>query len=300
MSRRGSWRTSTFSNTAQTDRSYATIDIGVQTDFDTPATSPSGTNGSRKSTLTDVPELKSENKHDGMGESAPKSTGGLSMRQKEAMAMETGISAERHHSMHEATEAHESNELQASQVQEAATVTSPTTIEPESDDEELEEAVIHTVQQATTPQRAIHARLVSVKKLPPPILPPRNPIRDRKRPLIITGDNLHEDEESKDQGNSAMFRGLSSSSGYKSETDEVSSGRSLSSVDLTEEMKNERPVRPSADEMEARTPSPSKRSPSPALRSRDPSLRKSSHSPTPARKSRTSSPEKQHSMPGQF
>lgn len=313
MSRRSSWRTSTLSNTVQTDRSYATIDIGVQTDFDTPATSPSGTNSIRKSTMTNIPEHKGEDKQDGMGEEAPKTSVEMPTRRREETSVESGISVERNDSMQEAKEA---TELQVSKnmpppappVKEAAiipTLTSPTTNEHESGDEEEEEAVIHTVQQATTPQRAIHARLVSVKKQPPPALPPRNPIRDRKRPLIITGNNHHvhhEDEESKDQGTSATSRDDSLSSDYKSEGGEVSSSRSLSSVDLTEEMKHERPVRPSADEIEARTGSPSKlaHSPSPILRSRSPSPRKSSRSPSPAKMSRTSSPAKQLSMPGQF
>ncbi|QDS71192.1 hypothetical protein FKW77_010239 [Venturia effusa] len=312
MSRRNSWRTSTFSNTAHTDRSYTTIDIGVQTDFDTPATSPSGTNSLRKSTMTDIPEHKSEDKQDGMGEEAPKSSEKLPSRQKER----TTAGVERNGSIQEPKEGQEPKSLQALmatplpavQVQEDATIptdTSPVTNDPESDDEEDEEAVIHTVHQATTPQRAIHARLVSVKKKPPPALPPRNPIRDRKRPLIISGNNLshhHEDEDCKGLGISTLSRNASVSSDYRSEVEETSSGRSLSSVDLTEEMKHERPVRPSADEVESRSNSPAKRcrSPSPLLRSPEPSLRKSSRSPSPAKKSRTSSPEKQLSMPGQF
>lgn len=312
MSRRSSWRTSTFSNTAYTDRSYTTIDIGVQTDFDTPASSPSSI---RKPTMTNIPEHKGEDKQDGMGEAAPKSSAEMPTCQKQDSPVGNGTSVEKNDSVQETKESQEAKELQTSkgmsppapQVQEATiipTVASPTSTDPESDDEEEEEAVIHTIQQATTPQRAIHARLVSVKKQTPPALPPRNPIRDRKRPLIITGNNIHvhhEDEESKDHGIYARSRDPSFSSDYKSETEDVSSGRSLSSVDLTEEMKHERPVRPSADEMEARTPSPTKRyrSPSPFLRSREPSLRKSSRSPSPAKKTRTLSPEKQQFMPEQ-
>lgn len=312
MSRRSSWRTSTLSNTAQTDRSYATIDIGVQTDFDTPATSPSGTNSIRKSTMTDIPEHKGEDKQDGMGEEASKTLVEMPTRQKVETWVGSGIAVERNDSMQEAKEA---KELQASKdmpppaspVKGAAiipTLTSPTTTNEHDSDDEEEEAIIHTVHQAATPQRVIHARLVSVKKQPPPALPPRNPIRDRKRPLIITGNNHHDhhqDEESKDQGTS-ISRDASLSSDYKSEGGEVSSGRSLSSVDLTEEMKHERPVRPSAGEIEARTSSPSKRSrsPSPVLRPRSPGPSKSSRSPSPAKKSRTSSPAKQLSMPGQF
>ncbi|TID26522.1 DUF500-domain-containing protein [Venturia nashicola] len=318
MSRRSSWRTSTLSNTAQTDRSYTTIDIGIQTDFDSPASSPGGPSSIRKSTMKNIPEHNGEDKQNGMGEEAPKSSFEMPARHKRESLVGNGMPVERNNSVQEARESQEDEELQPSKdmpssapyTQEAAiipTAASPAPIDLESDDEEEEEAVIHTVHQAATPQRAIHARLVSVKKQTPPALPPRNPIRDRKRPLIIRGNNAHdrhEGEESEGQISSAMSRDPSSSSDYKSgtETEEVSSGRSLSSVDLTEEMKHGRPVRPSADEMEARTPSPAKRlcSPSPVLRSREPSLRKSSRSPSPAKKSRTASPDKQQSMPGQF
>lgn len=317
MSRRSSWRTSTLSSTAYTDRSYTTIDIGVQTDFDTPATSPGGNSSIRKSTMKNIPEHKGDNKQHGMGEEAPKSSAETPRPQKEESSEGNNITIGRNDGVQETEESQEGRELQASKVMppparqmqdidSIPTVTSPTTTEPESEDE-VEEAVIQTVYQATTPQLAIHARLVSVKKQAPPALPPRNPIRDRKRPLIITGNNVddhQEDEEFKAQGIFAPSRGRSSSSGYKSETEteEISSGRSLSSVDLTEEMKHARPVRPSADEMEARIPSPSKRvcSPSPALRSRDTSLRKSSRSSSPSRKPRNWSAEKQQAMLGQF
>lgn len=301
VSRRSSWRTSTFSNAAQTDRSYTTIDIGVQTDFETSATSPSGTNSIRKSTMTDIAEHKSEDKQDSMGDEAPKSSLDLAKRQKEETHVTNGVTAEKNVNIQD-TEPSADPEVEAEQSVATPTIFQPIPLEPESDDEEDEEAVIHTVHQAATPQRAIHARLVSVKKQLPPALPPRNPIRDRKRPLIITGDNLYDDEyDSKDQGTSATSRGASVSSQYKSEVEETSSGRSLSSVDLTEEMKHEGPVRPSADELEARTPSPSKqvRSPGSVHRSRSPSPRKSSRSPSPAKISRSSSPVKQ-SMPGQF
>jgi hypothetical protein len=300
MSRRSSWRTSTFSNTAQTDRSYTTIDIGVQTDFDTPATSPSGSNSTRNAKMTDILERKSEDRQKPMSEEAPQtSIDALPTRQKEETIISNGITAGRNDSLQGEKDLTE----QKPQLEEPTTIPTIAHIDvndAQSDDEEEEEAVIHTIQQAATPQRPIQARLVSVKKQAPPALPPRNPIRDRKRPLIITGDNLH-DDDSKDQGTSTMSRDASLSSVYKSEVEEASSGHSLSSVDFGEEMKNDRPLRPSADEVEARSPSPTKgaRSPSPVLRSQPPSPRKSSRSPSPAKKSRPSSPIKQ-SMPGQF
>jgi hypothetical protein len=301
MSRRSSWRTSTFSNTAHTDRSYTTIDIGVQTDFDTPATSPSGSNSIRKATMTDIAEHKSEGKQNGMGEEAPKTPdNALPTRQKEETSITNETTAGRNDSLQEAKDLTE-EKPQPKESSAIPTIAQPSANEAESDDdEEEEEAVIHTIHQAATPQRAIQARLVSVKKQAPPALPPRNPIRDRKRPLIITADNLH-DDDSKDQGTSTMSRDASLSSVYKSEIEETSSGHSLSSVDLSEEMKHDRPLRPSVDESEARTPNPSNRahSPSPVLRSRSPSPRKSSRNPSPAKNSRTSSPVK-HSMPGQF
>ncbi|KKY24735.1 hypothetical protein UCDDS831_g02353 [Diplodia seriata] len=51
----------------------------------------------------------------------------------------------------------------------------------------VEEPVVQQLRQAATPQ-AIRARLVTVKKLNPPRIPPRNPIRNRKGPLIINAE----------------------------------------------------------------------------------------------------------------
>jgi hypothetical protein len=299
MSRRSSWRASTLSNTAQTDRSYTTIDIGVQTDFDTPVTSPSGSNNTRDAKMTDIPEQESEDRQQHVGEGAQQtSIETLSIRQSEETPDSSEAAARRIDSLQE--EAQGASE-QKTQPEGPSTVLSIVDTDMnDAESEEEEEAVIHTVHQAATPQRAIQARLVSVKKQAPPALPPRNPIRDRKRPLIITGDNLHHDN-SKDQSTSTISRDASLSSLYKSEDEEASSDHSLSSVDLGEEMKNDRPLRPSADEIERRSPSPTKRarSPSPVQRSPPPSFRKSSRSPSPTKKSRTSSPVKL-TMPGQF
>ncbi|KAL1617368.1 hypothetical protein SLS54_007921 [Diplodia seriata] len=51
----------------------------------------------------------------------------------------------------------------------------------------VEEPVVQQLRQAATPQ-AIRARLVTVKKPNPPRIPPRNPIRNRKGPLIINAE----------------------------------------------------------------------------------------------------------------
>jgi len=63
----------------------------------------------------------------------------------------------------------------------------------ELDDDHEEEAVVHEVQQAAAPQVVHKARMVTVTKPKAPQLPPRNPIRDRKKPLIIDA-NTNEDE----------------------------------------------------------------------------------------------------------
>ncbi|KAK8195807.1 hypothetical protein BKA81DRAFT_152830 [Phyllosticta paracitricarpa] len=57
----------------------------------------------------------------------------------------------------------------------------------DDDFEDVEEPVVAEVQQATQPQ-AIRARLVTVTKPAAPKLPPRNPIRNRKGPLVINAD----------------------------------------------------------------------------------------------------------------
>jgi len=101
--------------------------------------------------------------------------------------------------------------------------------EGESDEEEeFEEPIVHTVQQAATPQFITKARMVSVKKQPPPALPPRNPIRDRKRPLIITGDNDRDNEQMQDQATSPLSR----TSTLENAAERTTSIDSMSSVDL--------------------------------------------------------------------
>lgn len=55
----------------------------------------------------------------------------------------------------------------------------------------VEEPIVHQVRQAATPQ-VIRARLVTVKKPTPPRIPPRNPVRNRKGPLIINAEPYNE------------------------------------------------------------------------------------------------------------
>jgi len=57
------------------------------------------------------------------------------------------------------------------------------------DDDHEEEAVVHEVQQAAAPQIIHKARMVTVTKPKAPLLPTRNPIRDRKKPLVINANN---------------------------------------------------------------------------------------------------------------
>lgn len=69
----------------------------------------------------------------------------------------------------------------------------PSTPEDVDDDvDATEEPVVQTIHQATAPQFISRARLVTVVKPTPPKLPPRNPIRDRKKPLIINADTSNE------------------------------------------------------------------------------------------------------------
>ena len=69
----------------------------------------------------------------------------------------------------------------------------PSTSEDVDDDiDATEEPVVQTIHQATAPQFISRARLVTVVKPTPPKLPPRNPIRDRKKPLIINADTSNE------------------------------------------------------------------------------------------------------------
>jgi hypothetical protein len=251
MSRRSSWRTSTLSNTTYTERSTTTMDVGIQTDFDTPATSPSSfSNSVRNTKMTDIPERRSEDRQIRLGEEVPQAS---IEKVSESPKEETSVAGENTTVTNGIDqEVKESN--QRTNVPEGSTPDVAETHKDEKDaesDEEEEQAVVHTVQQAATPQRISKARLVSVKKQTPPALPPRNPIRDRRRPLIITGDNLHEGY-SNDQGTSPISRNASVSSIYKSETEQQSSRHSMSSVDLGEEMKNDKPLRPSVDEVEGK------------------------------------------------
>ena len=82
----------------------------------------------------------------------------------------------------------------------------PLTPPPDTDDredrdldEEHEPAVVHEVQTAATPINITRARLVTVSKPSPPKLPPRNPIRDRKRPLIINADSANDLDMARDK-----------------------------------------------------------------------------------------------------
>ncbi|KAF2401878.1 DUF500-domain-containing protein [Trichodelitschia bisporula] len=75
----------------------------------------------------------------------------------------------------------------------------------ESDDD-AEEAVIHEVKQAASPRVITKARLVTVEKRPPPppALPPRNPVRDRKGGLRITAESIRGPPIMTDQATSPL------------------------------------------------------------------------------------------------
>jgi lipid-binding SYLF domain-containing protein len=114
-------------------------------------------------------------------------------------------------------------------------------LDGESDDEESEEpaVVVHAIQHVTPPTFMSKARVVNVQKQPPPALPPRNPVRDRKAPLIITGD-MKSAENTHDKSTSPISSGLQSSAGATKvpEVERMLSDESFSSVELNEE-KNE-------------------------------------------------------------
>jgi len=240
MSRRSSWRTSTMSNTALTDRSMQTIDMATQTDFDTPATSPGSlANSVRNFTMTEIPEGKSE---------------GISKRL--SIDTRTKSSQETPQQPRPETPKPSNTELTHGSPEEVITPVNASTVmngihhdlkDPESDDEEDEAVVVHTVQQATTPQFISRARLVSVKKQPPPMLPPRNPIRDRKKPLIITGNNPH-NEDTRDHATSPMSRDGSIASTHRSGVERSLSSHSMSSVELNDEKKKDELVKVAMEE----------------------------------------------------
>ncbi|EON67103.1 hypothetical protein W97_06356 [Coniosporium apollinis CBS 100218] len=116
-------------------------------------------------------------------------------------------------------------------------------------DEEPEVAIVQAVRRSPAPQfisrAGIGARLVTVTKPTPPKLPPRNPIRDRKRPLVVDASPVTPSEaegstisptvtETEDRKSMSPHRGSGSSDlGRRSSAtsfDSISSGEQMSAV----------------------------------------------------------------------
>jgi hypothetical protein len=198
MSRRSSWRTSVATvatTTAPSRPGSTTMDMATQTDFDndTPLTSPAshGSGGARK--MADIAEDTSLDASAAVGSS----TNGVHTEPKIEEQVEEKMTG--------ATDKHND----------------------EADVEDEEPVVVQTVQTAATPQFINRARLVSVKKPNAPSLPPRNPIRDRGKPLVI-GTNNPRSESSQDEETST----------HRPSTERTRSHDSMTSVDLGENKKN--------------------------------------------------------------
>jgi lipid-binding SYLF domain-containing protein len=211
MSRRSSRRMSTMSTATQT------MDTATQTDFDkdTPATSPHSVASSGRRKLNEVRE-------DASGE--PLETKQVLEPSSDEHSNPTGVEAPTSGKPFHLNHLHEQ-------------------LDADLDDEEHEDAavVVHAVQQVTTPKFMSKARVVNVQKQPPPALPPRNPVRDRKMPLLVTGDNPNI-EGTNDQGTSPMSNGVQSSAISTTDlsVERTVSNESFSSVDLSAEKSEEK------------------------------------------------------------
>lgn len=192
-SRRSSWRTSQQSH--MTDRSTQTVEAATQTEFDTPGTSPE---------MAELPE----------GEVAavgvPRVPPALPPRNKPAPVQEE-LAADEEHEADDEDEEEEDAEVV-----------------------ELDQPVVHAVRQVSSPQIINKPRMVTVQKpRAPPALPPRNPIRDRKNPLIIGADPSNEDGTRDAQASplseASSHPAMSSSERMVSE--KVDSNGSISSVE---------------------------------------------------------------------
>ncbi|KAK7509795.1 hypothetical protein IWZ03DRAFT_319936 [Phyllosticta citriasiana] len=168
-SRRSSWRASTLS-TSTVDRGIQTCDMGVQTDnFDSHSINSPSMSATTRSVMAEIPE------DDVLAEPEPLPKQGSAGE----VTQQPAVRQEKHVEQHET----ESEAGPALRKESAAS-------DSDSDDddfEDVEEPVVAEVQQATQPQ-AIRARLVTVTKPAAPKLPPRNPIRNRKGPLVINAD----------------------------------------------------------------------------------------------------------------
>lgn len=226
VSRRSSWRTSvaTVNTTAPAIPSRpasVTMDMATQTDFDndTPLTSPvsfASNNNSRK--MADIAEDTSMDAAVAVGTSTASvehmTNGFVSAPISEedpyveSKSVDEKDIADVHHAEPQATHAHDEEDEDHEHEQE----------------HEHEPVVVQTIQTAATPQFINRARLVSVKKPNAPALPPRNPVRDRGKPLVIgaAGSSSSQDEEA---------------SSHRPSTERTRSHDSMTSVDVNETRK---------------------------------------------------------------
>lgn len=216
VSRRSSWRTSTLSN--MTDRATQTVDMGIQTDHDPPSTNGRRASESEnRSPMAEIPEnevAKVETSTQFPVSRA--SSNAASMKSIKEEAKEDEKEMEKKEENQKAEEKDEGTQAEEIHIRLALDDDEEKSAPAaKADDEELEkksettegaqapnfarfstydyenvaveEPIVHQVRQAATPQ-AIRARLVTVKKPTPPRIPPRNPIRNRKGPLIINAE----------------------------------------------------------------------------------------------------------------
>ncbi|KAF2140057.1 uncharacterized protein K452DRAFT_300007 [Aplosporella prunicola CBS 121167] len=223
-SRRSSWRTSTLSTM---DRSIqtCTTDMATQTDFDSPAvsiSSPRPSESPNRAAMAEIPEDEeikiSEPAQAVVAENITAEPEEESEVESEDEDMTDGLKPEEE--KREVPEGH-------------ALVRQGSVLPYGEEDAVLEEPVVHQVQ---APQ-AIRARLVTVTKPTAPKLPPRNPGRNRKGPLVINADPLNSDFMPKEQATSSSPRTPQSLSEKPSvRTDSASSISSRDSVSSVEAM----------------------------------------------------------------
>ena len=215
ISQRSSWRTSALSSISTGTR---TVDIATQTESDTPATSPRSIKSSEHNRMEEI--------HEDPIEQDVKATDTLKLF-TEGFSQTNGTT--------------DIAEILVVPDRETPTVDdNPQQVEAEPEYEDQEEpVVVHTIQQvqavrhAASPKFVAKARLVTLQKKAAPALPPRNPIRDRKKPLVITGGNYHS-EGTNDQGTSPISSTHRSSSDsiHEPGTDRSTSIDSVSSVEM--------------------------------------------------------------------
>ncbi|EKG18193.1 hypothetical protein MPH_04582 [Macrophomina phaseolina MS6] len=212
VSRRSSWRTSTLSN--MTDRATQTVDMGIQTDLEPPSTNSQRVSESEnRSPMAEIPEndvakaesstqfpvsrtsskaaslksikeeAKDEKEKEEESEKLAENAEGM---REEEIQIKLAVDEEEKSASAERTETEEpEDKFETAEGAQARNFSRFSTYDYEN--AAVEEPIVHQVRQAATPQ-AIRARLVTVKKPTPPRIPPRNPIRNRKGPLIISAE----------------------------------------------------------------------------------------------------------------